>query len=266
VLTAWLTVIHIRNGPISLALAFIAITRHWPRWRQLVPFAAGIAVIAVFRTAVHWHFWGTPFVNEHARLGGLGDATAILGESLVRVSGVLLDQEFGLLALAPIYLLALPGLLNLWRRAPGMARPLSTLAGVAIGSIVLPLINPYGFVGGWSPAPRFLVPVVPLLAIAVPFGAAGAVGPRRALVWALVALQIALDLVVWNEPKVLWDNGDGVSAVTQALPALQRLYAVLPTWHGPAPSAWPFVLGVLVMAAVTLWLARRQSSPIGRSQ
>lgn len=266
VLTAWLTVIHIRNGPISLALAVIAIASHWPRWRQLVPFAAGIAAIAVFRTVVHWHFWGTLFVNDHARIGGMSDATAMLGQSLVRASGMLLDQEFGLLALAPIYLLALPGLLNLWRRAPDIARPLSVVAGVAIGSIVLPMINPYGFVGGWSPAPRFLVPVVPLLAIAVPFGATGTAGPRRALVWALVALQIAIDLVVWNEPKVLWDNADGVSAVTQALPALQRLYTVLPTWHGPAASAWPFVLGVLLMAAVTLWLVRRQSSPVGRSQ
>ena len=265
VLTAWLTVVHTRNGPISLALAVIAVSRHWPRWRQLVPFVAGITVIAVFRTGVHWYFWGTLFVNDHARIGGIGDATEMLGESLVRASGIFFDQEFGLLALAPIYLLALPGLLNLWRRAPDMARPLSIVAGVAIGSIVVPMINPYGFVGGWSPAPRFLVPIIPLLAVAVPFGARGATGMRRVFVLALVALQIAIDLVVWNEPKVLWDNADGVSAVTQALPLLQRLYAVLPTWHGSTPSVWPFVFGAVLTGAITLWLEQRQSSPCGRS-
>jgi hypothetical protein len=204
---------------------------------------------------VHWHLWGALFINEHGRMGGFDEARGMLRETLVRASGLVLDQEFGLLALAPIYLLALPGLIQLWRRSRAVAVALSIVIAAAVASIVLPIINPYGFVGGWSPAPRFLVPIVPLLAIAVAFGGSGWKGPRRAVVWTLVAVQIGLALLVWNEPKVLWENGDGLNAVSQALPALRGLYLSLPTWHGPAASGGPFVVGALILAAVSAWLA-----------
>lgn len=254
-LVGWLTFLHIRNGPISLALAGVAIVQHRFRLRELIPFAGGIAAIAALRTTVHWHLWGTLLMNEHGRMGGFDEARGLLRETLVRASGLVLDQEFGLLALAPIYLLALPGVIHLWRRSRAVAVALSTVIAAAVVSIVLPIINPYGFVGGWSPAPRFLVPIVPLLGIAVAFGGSGWKGPRRAVVWTLVAAQIGLALLVWNEPKVLWENGDGLNAVSQALPALRGLYVSLPTWHGPAASVWPFVAGALMLAAVSAWLA-----------
>ena len=258
-LVGWLTFIHIRNGPISLALFVLAIARHRSRWRELMLFAVGIAAVAILRTVVHWHFWGTLLINDHARLGGTGNAAGMFGETLVRASGLLFDQEFGLLALAPVYLLAIPGLLHLWKRAPDVAQPVSVVAAAAMASIVLPMINPYGIVGGWSPAPRFLVPVVPLLAIAVPFAGIRATALRRAFLWALVSLQVAIDIVVWNEPKVLWENADGLSAMAEVLPALRRLYLALPTWHGPAPSAWPFAAGALILLLLAVWLSPSRS-------
>lgn len=257
VLVGLLTLIHIRNGPISVALAVIAVATHWGRRRPLASFAIGIAAVAAIRTAVHWHFWGTLVVNHHARLGGF--ESGILRETAVRVSGLFLDQEFGLLTLAPVYLLAVPGLVRLWRHAPHLAKPLSAVVAAGTGSIVLPLLNPYGFAEGWSPAPRFLVPIVPLLAIAVGFGAHGTAGLRRVFIASLVALQVLVDVVVWNEPKILWDNRDGVSALTQVVPALDSVFTTLPTWHGPNISPWPFVIGALLWTALSVWLLRGRS-------
>jgi hypothetical protein len=64
--------------------------------------------------------------------------------------------------------------------------------------------------GGWSPAARFLAPVVPLLGIAV--AAAIPVLPRALLI-AIVALQITIDAYAWQHPKNMWNDGDGVAAV-----------------------------------------------------
>ena len=253
-LVGLLSFIHIRNAPISFALAAVAVVTHRRRVGELAPFAIGIAAVAAVRTAVNWHFWGRLFTNDHARLGQVGNLADTLREIGVRASGLLLDQEFGLLALAPIYVLALPGLVRLWRRAPAIARPLAAVVVAGVVPLLLPFVNVHGWTGTWSPAPRFLVPIAPLLAIMAAVVAAGATGLRATFVAVLVALQVVIDIIVWNEPKVLWNDGDGVSAVTQAIPALRSLYAALPAWHSPAASPWPFVTGVLMCMAIAAWL------------
>jgi hypothetical protein len=252
-----LTFIHIRNGPVSLALAVLAFVIHRHRIRVLVPFVAGIAIVAAVRTAIHWHFWGTLVFDEHARMGTIGTLSEMLQQTAVRASGLFLDQEFGLIALAPIYLLAIPGLIRLWRRAPDLARPMAVVCGACVVSLVLPMINPYtDWTGAWSPAPRFLVPIAPLLAVAAAVAGSAAQGMRALFVRVLIALQLLIAVVIWNSPKLLWDLPDGVSAFVRALPALDDVYTYLPRWHGPAASPWPFVIAGIVWAALSVWLSR----------
>ena len=253
-LVGLLTLIHIRNGPLSFALAAIAVANHHRRLRMLIPFAVGVLIVASVRTALNWHFWGRLVFNDHARLGtfaGLGD---MFREMAFRTTGLFFDQEFGLFALAPIYLLAWPGLVRLWRRDPAFAIPVIAIALAGIGSIVIPALNPYGFVGGWSPAPRFIVPIVPLLAVAAAGMARNLGAGQRTFVGALVALQVILSAVVWNDPKILWEDGNGLSALTQVFPQLTSQFARLPTWQLSDASAWPFVLAFLLWIVLTAWL------------
>jgi hypothetical protein len=264
-LVGLLTLIHIRNGPLSLALAAVAVTSHWRRLRVLVPFALGIFVVASVRTAVNWHFWGQLFLNDHARLGsytGLGDMFREIG---FRLSGLLFDQEFGLLTLAPIYFLAWPGLVSLWRRNRALAMPVVVLIAAGIGSIVMPVINPYGFVGGWSPAPRFIVPIVPLLAVAAAGAAREMAGVRAAFVAVLIALQILISVVVWNDPKILWEDCNGISALSQVVPQLTSVFARLPTWHLSDATVWPFVFAFMLWTVVTAWLLGGVPKPVSAS-
>ena len=254
VLVALLSFIHVRNAPVSLALTAIAVVTWRRRIGELAPFALGLAAVAAIRTAVNWHFWGALITSEHARLGELEGPASVLREIAIRGSGLLLDQEFGLLSLAPIYVLAVPGLVRLWQRAPKMAGPLCAVVLASFVPILLPFVNVHGWTGTWSPSPRFLVPIAPLLAIAAAMAARGAFGFGAAFVAGLVALQVVIDIIVWNEPKVLWNDGDGVSAMAQLLPALHSLYAVLPTWHGAAASPWPFAVGMVLCGAISVWL------------
>jgi hypothetical protein len=76
--------------------------------------------------------------------------------------GHLLDQEAGLLIFSPYYLFAIPGFLLLFRRQAFHA----LVVLVLVFSIYLPCA---GFVfqwrGGWSPASRFMVALIPLLVL-----------------------------------------------------------------------------------------------------
>jgi uncharacterized membrane protein len=97
---------------------------------------------------------------------------------------------------------------------------------------MLPITNVHGWTGGWSPPARFLVPIVPLLAIGLV--AAVRATPRLILVPILV-LQIAIDVYAWQHPKNLWNDGDGVAAVC-ARDGL-RLCAYLPSFAGYADAS-----------------------------
>jgi hypothetical protein len=77
-------------------------------------------------------------------------------------------------------------------------------------SLILPITNAIGWTGGWSPAARFLVPIVPLLAIGV---AAGVRTLPRVIVLPLVAVQVGINAYVWQHPKILWNNGTGTAAI-----------------------------------------------------
>ncbi len=77
--------------------------------------------------------------------------------------GLFFDQEFGLLAYAPLFVLAIPGLLRLARDHARLA-----LAIVGLAAIVVLTAGAWPmWRGGFNPPARFLVPLVPGLALAV---------------------------------------------------------------------------------------------------
>jgi hypothetical protein len=130
-------------------------------------------------------------------------------EPAARLWGLLVDQEFGLLPYAPIYLLAIAGGIALFKKRRDIVMALAFVAAVYIGTIVCPITNVHGWTGGWNPAGRFLTPVLPLAGLLVVCGLRTAARP---LVIAAIALQIVIDAYVWQHPKILWNDGDGRAA------------------------------------------------------
>ena len=178
------------------------------------------------RTLINHLFWGTWVTTPHAALGelrGISETASIAG---VRLAGLLVDREFGLLIYAPFLLLAPLGLAVM--RPRPIARAVMLACACYLALVLWPVTNVHGWQGGWNPAGRFMLPLVPLVALVLP--AAFAAVPRAALI-VLLALQIFLDGYLWQNPKNLWNDGDGVAAICgrgetrlcKWLPSVRRL-------------------------------------------
>jgi hypothetical protein len=204
-----LMLVHVRNAGLVIALVALGVNtiRQRRAWADLPGFAAALALALVARTVVTYYFWGTLVSTPHGRLGAWEGMGSAMSEAGIRLAGLLFDQEFGLIVYAPIYALALAGLIVIDR---SMARRLLLVEGCYLALVLNPITNVHGWTGGWSPAARMLVPIVPLLA--VPLLAALRALPRPIVV-AVIAVQIAINAYMWQNPKNLWNDGDGIAAI-----------------------------------------------------
>jgi hypothetical protein len=225
--TAYLVLIHIRNVGLFAALVLLA-AFEWRRdaGRLLLPFLAAALIPLALRTFVVHRFWGSWITTPLAVTNPEFPLSMIPSEVFMRIAGLLIDQEHGLLPYAPLYLLAPIGWFALRRRTASLAMASLVVVAIALAPILLPFINPYGWRGGWSPAARFLVPVMPFVALWV---FAAATTPRYALAAnVLLAVQLAVSVYFMAHPMLLWNDGDGISAVLVAL-GLQGWASALPS-------------------------------------
>jgi hypothetical protein len=249
----FLPILHARYLGLTVGLAALCVlhthreTRRLRTWCALaVPLVVGAAV----RIWLNWHLWGTLFTTPHVHVDPFGGIRQTLTVVASRLLAWLFDQEHGLLAYAPIYLLALPGLLVLWRTERREFRDLMIVAGCYVLPMSLPTINPHGWNGGWSPAARFLLPIAPLLACAA-HALAKSAGRWPLALKGLVALQVALNVVYWSHPRVLWNAGTGHSALLQRLsPWGIDVGRWFPSWENP--TTYSVILSV---AALVVWVA-----------
>ena len=244
----FLLLLHIRNA--GLVVGMIALFLWAGReQRQTFAFVAPISLFATIRTILNFHLWGNLVTSPHASpapLYGFGEMST---EAATRILGLLFDQEHGLLAYAPIYLLVLPGALALRKEDRCSFVKLAVLVVAYVTPVILPAVNRHGWDGGWSPAARFLVPITPMLAIFV----FGYVSQRRAVpfvVLPLVSLQMALDLLFWARPKLMWNGANGASALAKWFANWADIARWLPSWE--RPSAYSAVLSATLLG---LWIA-----------
>jgi hypothetical protein len=214
--TGLLFLVHARNIGLVMPLAILAVLamRGQARRADAIAFATALVAMLGIRTAINHLFWGALLTGPHARLGSGPTIDAALQEMAVRFAGLFVDQEFGLLVYAPVYLLAIVGAVSLWRHRRVLAGQIFAVVGTYVLLIVLPITNVHGWTGGWSPAARFLTPVVPLLGVAV---FAGVRAGRTPVVSLLLSAQMIIDIYAWQHPKILWNDGDGRAAFCDRL-------------------------------------------------
>ena len=184
----WLNVRYAVLAAIVLAVAIARrpSLRHGLAWAA--PGAASALGLAVFHHTIYGFF-------DPRRVYGRRPEFA-LDVVPTGLPGLLFDQEFGLLVYAPVFALAAPGLVRLARR-----RPLVAAAAGAMIVAVLAVASAWPmWRGGFNPPARFLLPVVPALAV----GAAAWLGrgltfPAALLIgwsaWAGLAGTVDRDLV-----------------------------------------------------------------------
>jgi hypothetical protein len=200
----------------------------------LAPVAAALTVIPYGVSLLAWfyHFyatWGTPMPN--APYGALVQTE--FKNVVFGVPGLLFDQEYGLLPYAPVYVLAITGLLTMWRSDRASRRIAIEL--VTVFATLLATVGAFRIWWGGSASPsRPLTSGLFLLAlpIAVAFRSAPAGSARRAaqhmLLW--TSLGIAVIMLVADNGFLTTNGRDGTSTLLEYLSPRWPLWSVVPSF------------------------------------
>ena len=261
-----------KYAPMSAALLLVALGRlksepasllRNPKvWAVAAPYALSLAGWFAFFYAI----WGIPLPT--APYGSNVQTSPI--NLLFGAPGLFFDQEYGLLAAAPVYVLAATGLYQMWR-AGGESKRLA----IEILFVFAALLGTVGshrlWWGGTSAPARPLAAGLLLLAvpIATAFRSAPSGSPRRAgqhlLLW--LSVGIALTLAVAQDGLLINNLRDGTSALLEYWSPRWELWALAPTFilH-TAPIAWVHTLWWLAVTAGAGWfLATRKTAEPGRA-
>jgi hypothetical protein len=179
----------------------------------------------------------------------------------VGLSGVLLDQQHGLFLASPVYVLAIPGLVMLWRRS----RTLAIACGVVFASIYLPAGSFGIWYGGYCSPARLLTPTVPVLALALAAVLDSAERRAGTLFWVLAAPSLLHAYLMAALPSFT-RYGDPATDHNFFIGRVERIFGVDLTLFAPSfrhvePTTWltaaVYVLVTLALSAAVVRGERR---------
>jgi hypothetical protein len=176
--------------------------------------------------------------------------------------GLLVDQQFGLLAAAPVLLLVVPAIPRLFRPpASDRSAQLATVLLVVSALAYVLLVASYRmWWGGLSAPARFLAPLMlPLgLAVAVGWQALRTDASRHVAVGLLVvSLVLSGVMVVVDQGRLAYDERDGRARWTSWASPIGDLAAALPAAHRDPPRIVARDASVWGMGLLLAWAALR---------
>lgn len=259
-----------KYAPMSAALVVVAVLRlksgpapllrNPKAWAVAGPYA--LSLIGWF--AFFYAIWGIPLpMAPYGALVQTSPRNLVFG-----APGLFFDQEYGLLAFAPVYVLAVTGLYQMWRSGSEAKRQAIEIV-VVFGALVATVGAFRIWWGGTSAPARPLASGLLLLSLpmATAFRAAPVGSARRAgqhlLLWISIGIGVTLALA---QDGLLINNGrDGTSSLLEYWSPRWELWALAPTFilHD-APIAWLHTLWWLAVAAGAGWfLARQRTAKAG---
>jgi hypothetical protein len=221
------------------------------RLRALAATAAFLALPAASAAAWFGYFraiWGT--FNPAAPYGGYTQSSA--SNVLTGLPGLLLDQQFGILPNAPVYLCAFAGLWWLGRRRRRLALELSLLAVVYLAAVSAYQM----WWGGWSAPARFAVPM--MLALGVAAGACWAESGRRGRTVSLALLGLSClitgTMTLARGGRLVFNSRDGFARWLDFIAPSVDLPRALPSFFRDGrplafaqAAAWLLALASLIL-------------------
>lgn len=250
------------SGALLLSMALIQ-----PRRATLAPLlgAASVLVVSVAGQAILSYRWygaplpGAPILVTHGVSPG-DWLPAILGHFFVSpwvgLLGILFDQQSGVFFASPVYLLAIPGVILLWRRAPRLA----AACVLVFASVYLPAGSFGVWYGGYSSPARLLTPTVPVLALGV--ASILELGDRKSWkVFTVLAIASFFHAYLMIALPGFTRYGDPATDHNFFIGRLERilrleLTPLFPSFRHVEPITWlttsVYVLGVVAISAALL--------------
>jgi hypothetical protein len=258
-LTGLLFLIHVRNIGLVLALTALILWRVRATLTRASGFLAGLAILGAIKVAINFRFWGAPLMNPHEHLGAWPGLAPFVSQSLTSLMGLLIDARHGLLLVAPIFLLAPAAWILIKRQSRATAHELLFVAAAYLVFVINPVTNIHGWRGGWSPAARFLVPIVSFAALAVPV--LFTVRRRALIVGGVIALQLVISAYLWGHPMQQWSEGPGPAAFVQALAGSSVAGAIPPVEQLNAPVL-TLIAGVTLATIFLNWMLLKREARV----
>lgn len=251
-----------KYGPMSAVVIAIAIARLRSKSGTsskavvaiALPYIASIAAWIAF----FYSYWGSPLPSApYGQMAQTSPWNLILG-----APGLLFDQEYGLLAYAPVYVLGFTGLAAMWGSGGELRRQ-----AIEITSIFLALLVSVGAFGIWwggSAAPARPL-ASGLLLFALPIAAAFRAAPsgsalraaHHILLW--IGVGIALTLAFAQQGLLINNGRDGSSSLLEWWSPRWDLWRLAPSFvlrHPPIAyvhTAWWLMVAALTGVLLSRW-------------
>ena len=231
---AWL---HSKFVPLgALGLAFTLLRPCAARVR-----AAAVAVFVAMVGGMLAYFQAR--YGQASLFAAIGPADLDLQRLPRHVVALFFDRQFGLFAIAPVWLMALPGAVLLFKARTGDAIRALVLASVPIAAGAAYV----GWWGGSAPPARYVIPALPAIALA----AAPAFRARKDMAVVLGACGLVLVGLAADAPRILHNRGDGESLLLRNLAPAVDLDALLPSFFDH--DAATLILTLTLLAAFALF-------------
>jgi hypothetical protein len=229
----------------------------WRRWGGRKAFTISLFLVCLAGVAI-WllpkDWWPRAIVFSWGdALAGMRDAPSLWGASLYALAGVFLDQNYGILIAAPVFILALAGIPAALVRKPRASW--LALAPAFFYLVVICLVRWHLWYGGQAAPGRLIVVILPTLALPLAVALSGLRQPWWRL-WVLVpaVLSIAYTWVITLVPAWRFSLPTGVNPLAASLEEALGLFLrqMLPSLMTPTLVLGPWLIG---LAALFLLLA-----------
>lgn len=244
--------LHLRYAPAMVVLALYALSRRKGA-RGVLLGVALCGLSAVGLALYHQELYGS--FDPRVVWGRRPEFSwSVLPEGL---QGLLADQEFGLLAYAPVFALCLPGFAGLLSRKRAEGVVAVTLTGV----VLVMAGSWHMWRGGFNPPARFLVPLIPVLALGVGERLRSGLAPASAL---LLGWSLWTGLLGGWEPRLLHRDRDGTAPFFRTFSGAEEWTRLLPGYVLPDQEPDRHRRAVVWAAGLALaalpWSTRRLSA------
>ncbi len=245
-----------KYAPMAAAVTIVALLRMRRNLRAMAALLAPIAVALAGWFAFFFWIWGSP--SPSAPYAGSGPMT--LGFLARGGPGLLFDQEYGVVAQAPILAVAFVGFAQMLRLGGAGAR--RALEVMFILAALLVTVGSYHlWCGGSSSAGRPVASGVLLLGLPIAslFASTAARPSARAGCHVLLAssLAIACALAVVQDGSLLHNDRDGSAALLEWASPAWPLWSAFPSFiAGSLVGAIERTAAWLAMGAVVAWVVR----------